>query len=140
MTEVFLGIIAAAVLTMAIIQVAIIVWAARAARRVEGVVSRLEDEVRPIVANLQALTADAARATALAAAQVDRADEVLNGLRERIDETVHALQASLLRPARDMMAMVQALRDVFFGGAGRPPGGDPRRRTPAEDEDALFIG
>jgi hypothetical protein len=139
-TEVFLGIIALGVLTMATIQVAVIVWAARTAKRVEGAVSRLEQEVRPIVANLQALTAEAARATAVAAAQVDRADEVITGLRERIDETVHAVQASLLRPARDLMAMVQALRDVFFGGAGRPPAGDHRRRTPAEDEDALFIG
>lgn len=140
MTDLFLGTIAVAVLVMAIIQVAVIVWAARTASRVGAAVERLEHDVRPIVANLQTIAADAARATAVAAAQVERADEALSSLRLRVDETVIALQDTLLRPARDVMAMLQALREVFFGGAQRPPRGDPRRRTASEEEDALFIG
>src|SRR5690606_36023184 len=67
--DVLLGVIAIAVLTMAIVQVAAIVFALRAARRVGEAVDRLERRVEPIVANLQALTADASRATTLAAAQ-----------------------------------------------------------------------
>ena len=64
MSDVFLGVIAAAVAVMAIIQVAAIVVAMRAARRVGDAVSRLETDVRPIVANLKSMSADAARAAA----------------------------------------------------------------------------
>lgn len=66
MTEqVFLGIIAVAVVVMAAIQVAAVVVAARLARRVDRFADRLEQDLRPVVASLQALTEDAARATAV---------------------------------------------------------------------------
>jgi hypothetical protein len=139
-TDLFLGTIAVAVLVMAILQVAVVVWAARTARRVGAAVERLEHGVRPIVASLQTIAADVAKATALAVGQVERADEALHSLRERIDETVSALQETVLRPARDVMAMLQALREVFFGGGERRPGSDTRRRATSEEEDALFIG
>jgi len=61
--DVFLGIIAVAVLIMAIIQVAAVVVAARVARRLDRFADSLEQDIRPVVASLQALTADAARAT-----------------------------------------------------------------------------
>jgi hypothetical protein len=65
MSEVFLGVIAVAVLVMAAIQVAAVVVALRFARRVDRFADRVEQDIRPIVASLQALTADAARATSL---------------------------------------------------------------------------
>lgn len=65
MSDVFLGIIAVAVLVMAGIQVAAVVIAARLARRVDRFADRLEQDIRPVVASLQALTADAARATSV---------------------------------------------------------------------------
>ena len=77
MNDVFLGTIAVAVLVMAVIQVAAVVLAARAARRVGDAMARLEQDVRPIVANLQAMSSDAARAAGLAVAQVERADQLL---------------------------------------------------------------
>lgn len=63
MTDVFLGVIAVAVLIMAVIQVAAIVVALRMARRLDRFADSLEQDIRPVVASLQALTADAARAT-----------------------------------------------------------------------------
>jgi hypothetical protein len=65
MSDVFLGVIAVAVLVMAAIQVAAVVVAVRFARRVDRFADRVEHDIRPIVASLQALTADAARATSL---------------------------------------------------------------------------
>ena len=65
MSDVFLGLIAAAVLVMAGIQVAAVVIAARLARRLDRFADRLEEDLRPVVASLQALTADAARATSV---------------------------------------------------------------------------
>jgi hypothetical protein len=139
-SDVFLGTIAFAVLVMAIIQVAAIVFAARAARRVGDAFARLEQDVRPIIANLQALSADAARATALAASQVERADQMLGALRDRLEQTVILMQQNLLKPMRDLMAMIQAFKEVFFGGDRNTSPGDRGRRQPVEEEDALFIG
>lgn len=65
MSDFLLGVIALAVLVMAAIQVAAIVIAARLARRMDRFAGRLEADLRPIVASLQALTEDAARATSV---------------------------------------------------------------------------
>ena len=139
MTEVFLGVIAVAVAVMATIQVAAIVGAAKAAKRVSQLVGDLERDVRPIVTNLQTLSADAARATALAAGQVDKADQLLNTLSKRVDETVTSIQNSLVQPARDGMAIVHGLRAAM--SAFRDSGGAAqRRRSAAGDDEELFIG
>src|SRR5687767_14758010 len=95
---------------MAIIQVAAIVFAARAARRVGDAVSRLEDDVRPIVANLKAMSADAARATSLAATQVQKAEQMLGDLSRRVDDTVATLQHTILAPARDGLAVLHGIK------------------------------
>ncbi len=63
MTNVFLGIIAIAVLVMAVIQVAAIVFAMSAAKRIGQVADRLEQDLRPVVSNLQTITSEAARVT-----------------------------------------------------------------------------
>jgi hypothetical protein len=134
--DLFLGIIAVAVLVMAIIQVAAIVFAARTVRRVNDAVGRLEHDVRPIVLNLQAMSADAARATASAAAQVERTEQLLGDVSRRVDDTVAALQTSILAPARDGMAILHGLRAAVAAFRS----GTPHRRQHAEEEDALFIG
>jgi hypothetical protein len=54
--DLFLGLIAAAVTIMAAIQVAAVVFAMRAAARVGEAVSRFEQQVKPIVANLHAVS------------------------------------------------------------------------------------
>jgi hypothetical protein len=134
-TDLFLGVIAAAVLVMAIIQVAAIVFAARAARRVGEAVQRLERNVQPIVANLQSVSADAARASAAAAAQVERAGRLMEDLAVRVDQTVSSAQEAILRPARDGLAFIEKLRHMFFGGRSDAP-----RPSNVDEEDALFIG
>lgn len=139
MSDVFLGIIAGSVLLMAVFQVAAVVVAARTAKRVDELVARLERDVRPILASLQALSAEAARIVATAAVQVDRADDMIGLLRGRLDEAVRVVQVSLLKPARDIGAMLQAVRDVFGRAPAGPRGHDPRKRS-ADEEDALFIG
>ena len=141
MTDVWLGIIAIAVLTMAVIQIAAIVFAARAARQMGDAVSRFEHTLQPILANLQAVSADAARASAAASAQVERTGQLLHDLATRVDQTVMALQESFLRPARRGMAFLhslQAILSAFRRDAGSRTSG--QRSVPAEEEDALFIG
>lgn len=147
MSDLFLGIIAVAVVVMASIQVAAIVFAARAARSVGDAVSRFEQDVKPIVANLQTLSADAARATASATAQVERTQKTVeavltrvDGMTARVEQTLQAVHEGILAPAREGYAFVQAIRSIF--SAPRPSRRPAPRTRPVagEDEDALFIG
>ncbi len=139
--DVFLGLIALGVLVMAGIQVGAIVFALRAARRVESVLTQLQQDVRPIVANVQAMSADAARATAKVAAQVDRLEALLTDVSRRIEQTASAVQETVVAPVREAMALVHGIKAAFAAiiGGGGPPA---RRKSPAgaEEEDALFIG
>ena len=146
MSEVFLGVIAVGVAVMAIIQVAAIVFAARAARSVGEAVSQFQEDVRPIMANLQTLAADAARATAAATAQVERAQKTVDAVLHRVDsvgarveQTVQMLQNGILAPAREGYAIMQAIRAIFSSPASSRRAPRPRPVS-AEDEDALFIG
>ena len=139
MSDLFLGVIAAAVLTMAIIQVAAVVFALRAARRVGEAVSRFEQNVAPIVANLQTMTADATKATAVDSAQVERATRMMSDLTRRIDETAAAVQASIVGPAREGYAMFQGIL-AALAAFRSSQGSATKRPASAEEEDALFIG
>ena len=139
MNELFLGIIAFAVAVMAAIQVGAIVVASRLARRIDRLADQIERDVRPLFQNLQSMSADAARAATLAAAQVERADRLFVDLGQRVDVTLGILQQRVLTPAREGAALLAGLRaalDVFRARH------DTRRGRPAvaEEEDALFIG
>jgi hypothetical protein len=167
-TDFLLGVIAVSVFVMAAIQVALIVGVIMAARRGGAMVRRLEADVKPIVANLQAMSADAAKATSLAAGQVERADQLITTLSKRVEDTVVAFQSTVLQPARDALSIVGALRaamGAFRSGGARSddePGREARDaarreggdRTPSceaarpasdpkpagDDDDTLFVG
>jgi hypothetical protein len=138
-TDLFLGLIALAVLVMAIVQVAAIVFAARAARSVGEAVSRLEERVHPIITNLQTVSADAARASAAASAQVERATRLVEELVVRVDQTIVTAQDTILRPARQGLAFLTALRNIF-GAASRTSRASKARQSSVDEENALFIG
>jgi len=82
--------------------------------------------MRPIVSNVQAMSADAQRAVALAATQVERADRLLTDAARRVEDTMNIVQRAILAPARDGMAIFQGTEafrlftgispdpDVFF--------------------------
>src|SRR4029079_12113888 len=107
------------------------------------------DGLRPIVANVQQMSEDAARATAIATAQVaraermmDRAEQTLDDVSRKIDETTSMVQNVILTPARNGLAIVEGIKaavSAFFGG-----GGPSRRRAPGPaaiaEDDASFIG
>jgi hypothetical protein len=138
MSNLLLGVIAISVLIMAVIQVAAMVMAARAARRLGEIASRFEQDIRPIVSNLQSVTADAAKTAALASATVERADRLLQDAAHRVEQTLSAVPA-LLESARDGFSVLSGLRALL--AAFREMRATSRRRPAAmEDEDALFIG
>jgi hypothetical protein len=138
--EVFLGIIALATLTMAAIQVGVIVYGLGVARRVNKLLTQLEQEMKPLAESLNGIARDAARISSLAAGQVERVDRLVTDITVRLEQTATTLQDAILRPLRDgaaIMTGVKAAIDVIRELTRRRPGpAGPR----AEDEDALFIG
>jgi hypothetical protein len=137
--ELFLGVIALATFTMAAIQVAVIVYGWTVARRVNRLLTEVEQQMQPLAESLNAIARDAARVSSLAAGQVERVDRLVSELTDRIEQTATTVQDTILKPLRDgaaMLAGVRAAIEVFREIVRRP--GTGRRRS--EDEDALFIG
>jgi len=135
--DVFLGVIAVATLAIAVAQIGVIIAAGLLARRVARMVDQFERDVKPLFGQLNAMGADAARAVALATAQVERADKLFSDVASRVEQTLTVVQGVMGAPAREGLAWLvafraalQAIRDLR---AGRT------RRGRGDDEDALFI-
>jgi hypothetical protein len=137
-TPIFLGVIALSVLMMACIQVGIIVYGVRLARRVTELAERVERDAAPVLAHLQTIGADAARTSALAAAQMERADRLFADVSQRIEETTAIVQEAVITPAREGAAVVAGLRAAV--AALRDVGPGRRRSGRFDEEDPLFIG
>ncbi len=143
MTDVWLAIIALAVAVMAAIQVGAIVLGLRLARRVDQLTTQIEHEVKPLIQNLTEMTAEAKRATALAAAQVQRADRLFGDLAVTAERTIAIASQLVGGPAKNGFALFSAARAAF--SAFRDLRDASRRRTAyksatPEDEESLFIG
>jgi hypothetical protein len=132
---VFLGIIAMATLVTAILQVVVLVAAAQLVKRVGRFVDIVEQDVRPIIANVGSIARDASRVASLAAAQVERADQMLSSTVHRLEDLLTHIQTLVTNTLREGNALMMAVRAVMaviraFQG---------RRRRRGEDDDALFI-
>ena len=142
--EILLGVIALAVAIMAIVQVGAIIAGLRLARRVERLATDLEAGVKPLIADLTAVTADASKTVSLAASQVERFDRLVVDLTTRADRTLIAAQRFVTGPAREAMAILVGVRAAL--SAFQTLREASRRRTAVrsvaleEDEESLFIG
>ena len=143
MTDVWLGIIALAVVVMAAIQVGAIVLGLRLARRVDQLTTEIERDVKPLIKNLTDMTAEASRAVALATAQVERADRLFGDLAQSAERTMAIVSQLVGGPARNGVALFSAARAAY--SAFRDLRDASRRRqayrsTAPDDEESLFIG
>lgn len=133
---VFLGIMAVALVAMAIVQIAVVVAAAKIARQASETLDSIRRDVKPLIDKANRITDEASRATALAAAQVDRIDAMLASATQRVDDTLRIVQGAIVEPVRQGAAVIAAVRaavGVFRGWQGR-------HRQTQEDEEALFVG
>lgn len=143
MTDVWLGIIALAVVVMAAIQVGAIVLGLRLARRVNQLTTEIERDVKPLIKNLTDMTAEASRAVALATAQVERADRLFGDLAQSAERTMAIVSQLVGGPAKNGVALFSAARAAY--SAFRDLRDASRRRqayrsTAPDDEESLFIG
>jgi hypothetical protein len=134
---IFLGIIAVATLVTAILQVAVLIAAGLLTRRVGRLLEKVEQELQPTFGQVNAISRDAARAVALATAQVERVDRLFADLAQRVEETFAAFQDNLAGPARQGKAFMSALKAAF--DVVRDARRRARARQRADDDDALFI-
>lgn len=140
--ELFLGIIAFAVLVMAVVQVGAIVAGIRLAKRVDQLAVQLDQEVKPLIANLTSMSSEAARAATLAAKQAERLDRVFGEMVQRVDETLAAAQEFVTGPARQGMAIMAGAKAVIdaFQGLREASRRRAAPRPVVDEEESLFIG
>ena len=143
MQTVFLGAIAVATVFMALVQVGIIIYGARLARRVDRLVVVVETEIKPALGRVNAMSGDMNRATSLAVAQVERADQLFARVADRVDRVTLVAQDAVIEPFRQGAALLHGLRVAL--GVLREAAGPSRAPAKApgpdgEDEEALFIG
>jgi hypothetical protein len=137
-SEVFLGVIAVATLATALVQIGVLVAAGLLAKRLSRLTDQVERELGPLMASVNAIGKDAARAASLATAQVERVDRLFDDATQRLETTLGAIQTAVAAPARESAALLSGLRAALSAlrtGAGNRPS---RNRT-SEDDDALFI-
>jgi len=142
-TDVWLAIIAVAVVVMAAIQVGAIVLGLRLARRVDQLSTQLEQEIRPLVQNLNSITQEAQRAVRLATAQVERADRLFGDLAVSAERIIALASQVVGGPAQKGLALVSAAKAAF--SAYRDLRETSRRRQASravvpDDDESLFIG
>jgi hypothetical protein len=132
----FLGTIAIAVAVIAIVQVAVLVVAAKLAREAAATLNEIRREVRPLVERVTRLSDEASRVTALAAQQVERIDQLMLSATRRVDDTLAVVQGAIIQPVRQGAAVMAAVKAAFsaFRGAQQ------RARRHRDEEEALFVG
>lgn len=134
---VFLGVIAAATLITAVLQVVLLVAGVSLVRRISRFVDFVETEVKPIIGHIDAIARDASRAAGLALAQVERADQLLSETISRIEQTLSTIQSLIVGALREGNALMMGFRAVMAAVRGFQRRQSTRRR--AEDDEALFI-
>jgi len=140
---VFLAAIAVATGTMALIQIGVIIYGARLAWRVTKLADRVERQLDPVMDKVTQMSADGSRATKLAVAQVERADEMMSRLSRRADETLDLAQQVLVVPAQRGLALIDSLRAIFSPPSEPSPQGadtDTASEASSDKDEALFVG
>ena len=132
---VFLGIIAMATLVTAILQVVLLVAGWQLVRRITTFVEDMEREVRPILGHVNSIARDASRVASLAAAQVERADQLLNSAVVRIEDLLANLSGTVIKTLREGNALMMGIRAVMAAVQAFRD----RKRRRSEDDEALFI-
>ena len=117
---VFLGVIALATLTMAAIQVGVIVYAGRLKWRMDRLAETVEQDLKPLMGRLKEMSGDAARVTSLAVAQAERVDQLFAEFSQRSDHILSLVQNAVVVPAREGMAVLEACGPVLRRCAALP--------------------
>ena len=106
---VFLGVIGLATIVMAVLQVAVFVFGARLAQRIDRLVHRVEHDIKPALERVNAVSGDINRMSELAVAQAERTDQLLKDVTERVDRITLLAQDAVVEPMRQAPAVLRVL-------------------------------
>jgi type II secretory pathway component PulJ len=137
-SDLFLGVIAAATFVMAVIQVGAVIFAARLSRRMQQMLTTLQDDVRPLLARASSVAEEASKTAALATVQAQKIDNLVTDLARRVEETSAVVQEAVVTPARETLAVFAGLKAGMAALRGLRDLRRPAGRV--EEEDPLFIG
>jgi len=123
-----LSVIAAATVIMAVVQIGVVVFAARLAKRVSRLVDVIEHEIKPTLARVDAVSSDVARVTSLASNQAERLDQITSQLIEKIDDILTVADRSVFAPLKQgagflfgLRAALSVFRDESTQSQAPPP-------------------
>jgi hypothetical protein len=133
---IFLGVMAAALVLMALAQAAVAIALARSVKHVLMAVDDLKKEVGPLVEKAHRIADDASRVSALAVVQAERIDGLILQTTARMDETFGVLQTAVIQPIRQGTAILAAIR----AGVAAVRSWQRQSSASREDEDPLFVG
>ena len=147
MQDIFLGIIAVGVTVMTVMQVAALLKVMKLVQRLDTLVEQVSAEVRPLMADLRSVAADASKATGIVLGQVERVERMVSDVMTKVEDGIAAFEASVVAPLRDLLSLIGGLGATFAGfrRTSGASGGTPRRDEPAvpdtgDDDDGLFAG
>ena len=135
----FMGVITFAVLTIAVAQVATLWYGLRVMRRLDQLANRVEKDIQPVIDRVNAVSGDVTRATSLAIAQIERADQLFARFAVRADQLMAVGQDAVLEPVRRSAALIQALR-AALEALRTTPRDAPSKQAADDEQEALFIG
>ena len=132
----FLGVMAGALVLMAVAQAAVAIALARSVKHVVSAIDDLKREVGPLIVKANKVADDAGRVSALAVVQAERIDLLIQQTTARVDETFGVLQTAVVEPIRQGTAVLAAIR----AGVAAIRAWQGRGAGPRDDEDPLFVG
>ncbi|HEX5070299.1 MAG TPA: hypothetical protein VFV78_08780 [Vicinamibacterales bacterium] len=133
---IFLGVMAGALVLMALAQAAVAIALARSVKHVVNAIDDLKREVNPLIHKANRIAEDAGRVSALAVVQAERIDVLIQQTTARVDETFGVLQTAVVEPIRQGTAILSAIR----AGVAAIRAWQGRAAAPQDDEDPLFVG
>ena len=144
---IWLGVIAVSTGVMALIQIGLIVVSLRVARQLSETANDIRKEIGPLVDKVNGLTDkvariadEAGRATALAAIQIERVDQILTTATARVDEGLNIVRHAMGGPLRQGYAIVLAVRAALSALSRRANSAPDQTSAARDEEDALFVG
>ena len=105
-----LSVIAVATVIIAIVQIGVVIFALRLAKRVSRLVDVIEHEIKPTLARVDAVSRDVARVTSFASNQAERLDQIASHLIEKIDEIMAVADRSVFTPLKQGAGFLFGLR------------------------------
>ncbi len=109
-----LSVIAVATVIMAVVQIGVVLFTSRLAKRVNRLVDVIEREIKPTLARVDTVSSDVARVTSLASNHAERLAQIASHLIEKSDEILTVADRSVFAPLKQGAGFLFGLRAALL--------------------------